>query len=170
VFGNSLDYKAVRKGESAVMTLGPGSPARTPFNTIYFPPGAIKPASDLDYMAWLIHEMTHTWQTQHGISVATKLFWALHGEKAYDYGKEEQLAKDIAAGKHYTEYNTEQQADIARNYYYALKTGKSLAVYLPFITELQAGGKKIDRGAAPASEGPSTGPAPAPPAGAGAEA
>jgi F0F1-type ATP synthase assembly protein I len=163
VFGDSLNYKDVRKGESALMTVGPGSPARTPFNTIYFPPGAIKQASDLSYMAWLIHEMTHCWQTQHGISVVTKLFWALHGKKTYDYGKEEGLRKAATAGKHFTEFNTEQQADIARNYYIALKQKSDLTPYAPFIAELQAGGKKLETGAKPGGS-PAPGPSPAPPA------
>jgi hypothetical protein len=37
-----------------------------------------------ELMPLLIHEMTHAWQTQHGISVVTKTLTALKGGSAYN--------------------------------------------------------------------------------------
>jgi hypothetical protein len=156
VFGNSLDYGKVRVAESSVMTFGFGtSYARTPGNTIYFPVGTLKNAQahesgakDADkaeynrYLHWLIHEMTHTWQTQHGTSTLTKLKTALGGEKAYDYKGEDGLRKAWSEGKHFLDFNTEQQADICANYYGVSEgfMGGDKSVYEPFIREVRRGG------------------------------
>jgi hypothetical protein len=138
VFGDSLNYSAVKIAEAPIMAIGEN--ARTPFDTIYFPPGTSKLSFD-DFMPWLIHELTHSWQYQHGVSVFTKLFWALHGAKAYQYGSEKALVQAAAEGKNFTDFNTEQQGDILRDYYIALKSGKDTSPFDPFIAEVQAGGK-----------------------------
>ncbi len=136
VFGNSIDYDRVRLGESAIMTAGPGQPARTPFETIYFPPGTLaKPVP----MEWLIHELTHVWQTQHGISVATKIWWALHSiaGNPYDYGGEPRLKEAAKQGRHFLDFNTEQQGNICRDYYLAKKAGRDTSAFDPFILEVR---------------------------------
>jgi hypothetical protein len=124
----------VKLGESPIM--GSGAHARTPFNTIYFPPGAQK---DPNFMSWLIHEMTHVWQTQHGVSVVTKVWWALHAIKGnpYDYGGEAGLKDAASKGKKFTDFNTEQQGDICRDYYVAHKSSKDTSAYDPFILQVQ---------------------------------
>jgi hypothetical protein len=134
VFGRSLDLSSIRVAEAPFM--GFPETARTPFNTIYFPPGATQlPTSQ--YMPWLIHELTHCWQTQHGISVATKLFYAIQGEGAYKYGGAEQLRADAAAGKRFTQYNTEQQADILSHYYrIRYIEGGDFSAHLPFVQQV----------------------------------
>lgn len=136
VFGKSLNYGAVKIVEAPIMALG--GYARTPFGTIYFPPGTSKLAFS-DFMPWLIHELTHVWQHQHGVSVFTKLFWALHGAKAYDYGDEPALVKAAAENKHFTDFNTEQQGDILSHYYLKLKAGKDTSAYEPFVAEVKNG-------------------------------
>jgi Domain of unknown function (DUF4157) len=135
VFGDSIDYDRVRLGESAVMTAGPGQPARTPFETIYFPPGTL---ANLP-MPWLIHELTHVWQTQHGVSVVTKIWWALHSitGNPYDYGEEAGLKEKAAQGRHFRDFNTEQQGDICKNYYMAQQAGLDTSAYDPFIQEVK---------------------------------
>jgi hypothetical protein len=162
VFGNSLDYKKVRKAESSVMSVG--GAIRTPYNTIYFPPGFITDASDRYYMRYMIHELTHCWQTQHGTGAVRKLLRALHPgyfDKPADAVKALNEAK--AAGKHFTDFNLEQQGDIAMHYYDTLKDKGDITPYAPFIAELQAGGKKLETGAKPGGS-PAPGPSPAPPA------
>lgn len=141
VFGSSLDYAAVKIAEAPIMAIGEN--ARTPFDTIYFPPGTAKMAF-ADFMPWLIHELTHAWQYQHGVSVVTKLFWALHGAKAYDYGGETGLRAAASAGKHFTDFQTEQQGDILRDYYNKLMAGADTSAYDPFVAEVKAGGRKLD--------------------------
>jgi hypothetical protein len=117
-----------------------GENARTPFDTIYFPPGTAKLGFS-DFMPWLIHELTHAWQYQHGVGVMTKLFWALHGAKAYVYGGEEALVEATRQGKHFKDFNTEQQGDILRDYYNKLKAGQDTSAYEPFVAEVKAGGR-----------------------------
>lgn len=41
------------------------------------------------FLPWLIHELTHSWQYQHGISVSTTLYHAI--ASSYDYGGEDRL-------------------------------------------------------------------------------
>jgi hypothetical protein len=154
VFGDSLNYGQVRVAESTVMTL-PGKYARTPGNTIYLPPGTLKKAAEHEkgtspddkneynwYLHWLIHEMTHTWQTQHGVSMWTKLKTALKGASIYNYDGPDGLKKASAAGKHFVDFNTEQQADICADYYAIREGFKSgdKSIYEPFIQEVRRGG------------------------------
>ena len=143
VFGSSLDYNKVRVAESAVMAVG--GYARTPFNTIYFPPGTQKEHSFADFMPWLIHEMTHTWQTQHGVSVFTKIGTAMGGAKAYNYGGVAGLQNATKEGRHFLSFNTEQQADICCDYYNLKKSNGDTSAYDPFITEVQHGGLPVNR-------------------------
>lgn len=133
VFGNTLDYDKVRLADSPIM--GIGGYARTPFNTAYFPSGTLKGGGP--NMPWLIHELTHIWQTQHGVSVLTKLGTAIRGSSAYEYGGEKALREAASKGKKFTEFNTEQQADILMDYYKALTSGRDVSAYLPLVYEVQ---------------------------------
>jgi hypothetical protein len=143
VFGASLKYDEVRIAESTVM--GFGNIARTPYNTIYLPPGTQKELSFANLMPWLIHEMTHTWQTQHGIGVMRKLMTAL-SKSNYAYGKEKGLTEAWAAGRHFRDFNTEQQGDICEDYYTALTSGGDTKPYEPFIAEVKNGGLPLPTG------------------------
>ena len=134
VFGRNMDWGKVRVAESAIMSIG--GYARTPFDTVYFPPGTLsQPLSQR--MPFMIHELTHVWQTQHGYSVFEKLFWALHGSGAYDYGGEANLRRAHAQGKRFTDFNTEQQGDICKDYYIKRKGGQDVSAYEPFIAEVK---------------------------------
>lgn len=134
VFGNSLNLSPVKLAEAPLMAAG--GYARTPFNTVYFPPGTFQlPFNQL--MPWLIHELTHVWQHQHGVSVLTKVWWALHGASAYPYGGEAALRRDAAAGKHFRDYNTEQQADMMKDFYVAQTAGLDTSAYDPFVAEVR---------------------------------
>ncbi len=148
VFGASLDMSKVRIAESSVMSVG--NFARTPFDTIYFPPGTSRLAF-ADFMPWLIHELAHVWQYQHGISVTEKLWWALHGQTAYDYGGEAGLRAAALQNKRFLDFNTEQQASIAADYYKALIAGRATSAYDPFIAQLKAGGAVRGTTSAPAA-------------------
>jgi len=158
VFGTSLNYGAVRLAESTLMTIG-GDIARTPGNTVYFPPGTLEqleaqektmpPADVGEYrrlMHWLIHETTHTWQTQHGVSMWTKLRTAMRGKghgAVYDYKGPDGLRKALAAGQHFVDFNTEQQADICADYWLAKYDGGDISAYEPFIAEVRNGGMPV---------------------------
>jgi hypothetical protein len=135
VFGPGLNYSAIRVTEDPL--LGAGGIARTIPSGINFPVGASTSSS---YMPWLIHELTHCWQYQHGRSVfatATRaLLCSLH-MSSYDYGHKPGLVAATAAGRGLSSFNTEQQGDIAADYYLDLKAGSSVTEYAPFLTEFR---------------------------------
>jgi len=92
-------------------------------DTCYFPetlrttPDVIG-RGELRSMAWLIHELTHIWQYQHfgWVYLTRALSVQLRsGREGYRYS--------LAPGRRLSDYNMEQQGDIARDYYCALKTG-----------------------------------------------
>jgi hypothetical protein len=149
VFGNSLDWSKVRVAETSVMTIG--GYARTPFNTVYLEPGTSKQPF-ADRMPQIIHELTHVWQTQHGISVVRKTLTAMRGGGAYTIGgrrsegyewyygtPEEQveLVRTRALGQRFTDFNTEQQGDICMHYYYRRTHNMDVAPYEPFINDVK---------------------------------
>jgi Domain of unknown function (DUF4157) len=160
VFGNSLDYDKVRVAEDPIVSVG--GYARTPGNTIYFPRGTTKDKDSPERRGWyypfLIHEMTHTWQTQHGVSTMRKVLTALRGHSAYNYDGPEGLKKAAAQGAHFVDFNTEQQASICGDYARALINGGDTAPYEPFIAEVKHGGlpvekkREIDDGVMPSSK------------------
>jgi hypothetical protein len=130
VFGDSLDYDRIRVSEDPVMSFP--RYARTLPSTVYFPPGGF---SNPSFLPWLIHELTHSWQYQHGVSVSTTLYHAI--ASSYDYGGEQALIDAHDAGQGFTDFNTEQQGDITRDYYRALVGGGDVSAFQPFIDEIQ---------------------------------
>jgi len=131
VFGPGLDYSSIVIREHRV--LGAGGFARTLPRSVNFPPGTFTRG---DFTGWLIHELTHAWQYQHGIGLARTattavLCWARL--RSYAYGGEPGLARRRSLH----DFNTEQQADIARDYYRAVKAGRPTAAYEPFVAELR---------------------------------
>jgi hypothetical protein len=155
VFGNSLDYDKVRVAEDPIMSIG--GYARTPGNTIYFPRGTTKdkdasPERQAWYYPFLIHEMTHTWQTQHGVSTMRKVLTALRGHSAYNYAGPEGLRKAASEGAHFVDFNTEQQASICGDYAKALIKGGDTAPYEPFIAEVKNGGLPVQNKPATAED------------------
>ncbi|MGZ4170219.1 MAG: hypothetical protein ACXVR1_00475 [Solirubrobacteraceae bacterium] len=89
-----------------------------------------------------VHELTHVAQYEH--VGAVDMPQALHGqasEMGYDYGD---LAKAHADGKHYKDFNREQQAQIAEDYYLVTHGrggyyGGTAETLQPFIDEMRAG-------------------------------
>ena len=90
----------------------------------------------------LIHELTHIFQYERVGSVYIgQGLWAQYrlGHKAYDYGGPTGLADGRAARKRYSDYNREQQGQIAQDYCALKLSGRNTTAYDPFIAELQAG-------------------------------
>ncbi|HZW65416.1 MAG TPA: DUF4157 domain-containing protein [Hanamia sp.] len=136
VFGNSLNYDAVSVSDSSKL-MQAGGYARTPGNTVFFPTGTLG-RSDPAYYAFLIHELTHTWQTQHGVSVFTKIRYSL-SQSNYDFGGDAGLQKAIEDGKCFNDFNTEAQASILEKYYEIL-TGQASGdglLYYHFVSQVQ---------------------------------
>jgi len=90
-----------------------------------------------------VHELTHV--VQYEKTGAVYMPQALHGqasEMGYDYGD---LARARTEGKHYKDFNREQQAQIAEDYYVVKTTGTpgryngSEADLQPFVDEMRKG-------------------------------
>jgi len=135
VFGKNLDYDRIVVEEAPIM--GAGGIARTTPWTVNFPPGSF---SGPGFMRWLIHELTHSWQYQHGISLGTTFYYGTAGyfyPPYYDYGGEGGLLAAQAGGRSFRSFNTEQQGSILADYYKRLKAGMSVSAWQPFVTEVQ---------------------------------
>lgn len=137
VFSDGLDTSRVRINEQSrlpniIGRIGAflkGQPAPTAnaitiANTSYFPR---KLKNDLTDMGWLIHELTHQWQYQHdGIGYLFQAAFAstyVYDIKGKNHGKS--LKGYHKQGKKFRDFNREQQGDIVRDYYLALKEPES---------------------------------------------
>ncbi len=163
VFGEGLNYSRVRIQEGVgfpnwIADIGSALQGRrrTWNNAVtlgyasYFPV-AIQTSEDeiaggyVGDMAWLIHELTHQWQySQLGWRYLTESLRVQlqGGVQSYDYrgthkSNEAALQAANAAGRRLRDFNMEQQGDIARDYYLALKTGRATSAWEPFIAELR---------------------------------
>lgn len=136
VFGNNLNLDQIMLAEDPVLTAG--GIARTTPTAINLPPGTSRRSY---FMYLLIHELTHTWQYQHGVSIATTASHAIFS--TYDYGGEAGLRAATAAGRGFTSFNTEQQGDICEDYYRRLKAGQDVSAWQPFINEVKGIAKPV---------------------------
>ena len=137
VFGDALDISALRLAEGG--PLGSFGVARTLPSLVTFPKGVLTtPQHQARYERWLVHELTHAYQYQHGRSVLSLMPTALAGFFAkglYNYGGAEALRD-----KTFTDFNTEQQANIIADYYYlsTYEPHHDLSAYEPHITHVRS--------------------------------
>ncbi len=112
------------------------------FHTINIPDSGGGSSPRLDVV---VHELVHVYQFE--IIGSLYIWQALRAQwsKGYKYGGWRQLAKDRKKGKHFSDYNREQQGQIAQDYYRKV-VAKGLAAenpvyqaYEPFINELRNG-------------------------------
>ncbi|MCI5058179.1 MAG: hypothetical protein MRY83_18855 [Flavobacteriales bacterium] len=77
-------------------------------------------------MAWLIHELTHVWQFENiGIRYIPQALYAQHFTKdKYDYG-----GKSALFNRQLLDFNVEQQAEIAKDYYLSLFAQKPNTIF-----------------------------------------
>jgi len=136
VFGDSINYKKVHIDENSLLALlgakrhkcsGMGI---TSFRTINFNK-KIKAAPGNSHMKWLIHELAHVSQMEH---VGSRyMIEASYARATEGYGY------TLGAKPHFRDYNLEQQASIAADYYISLVSGRSTVAYDPYIAELLSG-------------------------------
>jgi len=136
VFGDSINYKKVHIDENSLLALlgakrhkcsGMGI---TSFRTINFNK-KIKAAPGNSHMKWLIHELAHVSQMEH---VGSRyMIEASYARATEGYGY------TLGAKPHFRDYNREQQASIAADYYISLVSGRSTVAYDPYIAELLSG-------------------------------
>jgi hypothetical protein len=165
IFGNWLDYKAIRIFEGAklpnflddigrllkqmpkreinvknAITLGNNCFFGRKLNT--------DDIKDLDQklnrpqiaeMSWLIHELTHAWQYQ---TLGWKYLWEAWdaqtklGAKVYDYGGEKNLIKRQKRGGKIKDFNLEQQGMIIQQYWERLAKGEDTSAYEAYIRQI----------------------------------
>jgi type VI secretion system secreted protein VgrG len=144
VFGTSLDFDRVwvheevafpnligRIGAALARQKSPENNAVTLGNHVYFPVQLKidhQKIEDLNLqnIGWLIHELTHVWQYQNtGIQYLVKAVRGhiRMGSKVYDYGGKKGLEEAVDRGKRFAQFNPEQQGDIVRSIYVAMKKG-----------------------------------------------
>jgi hypothetical protein len=132
VFWGSLRTDTIEIEESRIWTLG--GYARTTPDHVRFPPGSF---GEPGFVPWLIHELTHVWQYQHGAPLGNVIVSAFRGN--YDYGGEEALKNRRAEGDSFGDFGFEQQGDILQDYYERLVRGGDVSAYEPYLGEVRAG-------------------------------
>jgi len=136
VFGDALDTTPLRLAEGGL--LGSFGVARTLPTLVTFPRGTLTtPQHQARYERWLVHELTHAYQYQHGHNILSLIPTALAGfftKSIYDYGGPTALQT-----KPFTAFNTEQQANIIADYYYlsTYEPHQDLSPYEPHITHIR---------------------------------
>lgn len=139
IFAHSLDCKKIKIREGSFLaklgarSIGKKHLAFVLFRTINFSRKIDQ--ENADDMAWLIHELTHVIQFEYiGIQYIVE---ALRAQKieGYDYQGEQGLRSIRSI----CELNLEQQADVARDFYKRIISGKNVDLYWPFIEDLRKG-------------------------------
>ncbi|MEM1328751.1 MAG: hypothetical protein AAGI23_22535 [Bacteroidota bacterium] len=139
VYGDSIDLDKVRIDEGA--KFGPKQ-----YNLCYVSFNIINSWGKMSDEL-LIHELIHIWQYQHfGAAYIPRALWAQRTQEGYDYGGLEALLSAKASGKHFWDFNYEQQGDIIQDYF-RLSQGKNacwgngapddLAIYEYFAEEMR---------------------------------
>ena len=124
VFGDSLDTNEIQL-KTAWWVLK--NYAVSPNGHIYFHPADwIKDFSDVGIakQSWLIHELTHVWQLQHGLKVVRGALI----NRRYSYV--------MQAGKPFLNYGIEQQARMVQDYFIHRHLGQDCQAFeacIPFL-------------------------------------
>ena len=122
VFKSQIDYEQVKIHQGTYLRFGlqKAQIAMAPNGHIYFPNASYLPDfsnGTISQQAWFIHEITHVWQYQQGISVILRGLWlALLGgylgkRRAYVYYLPKNLDRKLA------DFNIEQQACIMADFF-----------------------------------------------------
>jgi hypothetical protein len=159
VFGDHLDYERVRIHEcnpwpDRVNRIGlwlkrlPDTGAHNAITLgnhcifpVRLPVELVQPEQVEHYkICWLIHELTHAWQYQtlgwRYLILALKSQFKLKAG-AYHYGGEKGLMQSFLEGKKLSDFNLEQQGDIAKDFYKQLSNKKPVKAWEPYIKEIQ---------------------------------
>ena len=108
IFGDAIDYPRVRVHCGKYVFFQPSNTAMAPNGEIYFPEPVYKAdfATNIDDRTWIIHELTHVWQHQHGVNLILRAPFS----RKYTYGALEPASKFAA-------FNIEQQATCTADCY-----------------------------------------------------
>jgi hypothetical protein len=125
IFGDAIDYSKVRLIKGKWWPFQPRNAAMAPIGNIYFHPHAGGWSEDfskdaLSRQGFFIHEMTHVWQAQRCGPLYLPLM--RHPFCRYSYA--------LKPGKPFHRYGLEQQAEIVRHYFLALR-GAAMPIVPP---------------------------------------
>ena len=155
VFKSSLSYWKVRVDEYSLISAigaafsGGGGMGVTTFHTVNFNQKIAATPGSSD-MHWLTHELTHVSQYEHVGSQYLEKLPCASDRRLQLRGAGSRVApvyerQPQPGGKHFRQFNREQQADIAADYYYSLYNVPLPAFtptptdYEPVVDELRAG-------------------------------
>ncbi|MCL4261800.1 MAG: DUF4157 domain-containing protein [Anaerolineae bacterium] len=116
-----------------------GNLAFTAWHTIFLPQ---TPARSRQNTALLVHEMTHVYQyEQVGTRYMTEAIYMLITTRrnCYQYGGSAGLARAHTQQIALADFNREQQAQIAQDYFCLHIAGEDVTPYLPYMDGLQHG-------------------------------
>lgn len=146
VLGTSaIHYGLVRVAEGRLLRVifrFNKSRAFTTFHTINLPTSGGHSRSNLDIV---VHELIHVSQFEHVGSIYIWQSLRAQRKTGYRYGGWQQLKEDRRKGKHFRDYNREQQGKIGQDYYSKVVAKGLLPedpirqAYEPFIEELRNG-------------------------------
>jgi hypothetical protein len=156
--GLNLDRARIREETSIgnwVGTIGawlrgrqpPTGNAITVGNTSYFPGTLVTPNTNdpmwLTHMGWLMHELTHQWQYQrYGfIYLFQAMFAPTYVYEAAGQRPSAAIKELSEKGKKFSDFNREQQGDIVRDYYFALKQNEDVSGWDTYLIELRTPAK-----------------------------
>lgn len=145
---SAISYSAVRVADGGILGLIFRFNRRRSFVTFHTVnmPDSGAGARSSSRLAIVVHELTHVYQFE---VVGSIYMWqALQAQRSaegYNYGGWRQLVKDWERGKHFRNYNREQQGMISQHFYDKV-VAKGLPAehpmyraYEPFIDELRNG-------------------------------
>jgi hypothetical protein len=143
---DAVRYSSVRVAEGRLLRLIfklNKNRALTIFRTINLPATGHHSRGNLDL---IVHEMVHVYQFE---GIGSIYIWqalaAQRSKEGYRYGGWEKLAEDRQNGWRFSNYNREQQGQIAQDYYDDVLTpnlppdSPTRLAFQPFIDDLQAG-------------------------------
>ncbi|MFQ5398138.1 MAG: DUF4157 domain-containing protein [Anaerolineae bacterium] len=138
----ALRFSEVRVAEGGLLALVfrlNGNLAFATWHTIYLPQSGRHTRRNLPIM---VHELTHVYQYERvGSRYLGEAVYMLMKTKrdCYDYGSAAGLRTAHEAGKHFCDFNREQQAMIVQDYFTLKQHGADVTAYEPFMSQLRAG-------------------------------
>ena len=132
-------YQDIRVAQAGVLKwvfAHNGQRAFATFHTLNLPEQGRHQRENIDIV---VHEIIHVYQYERaGSRYFAEALLGQHGA-GYDYGGPEGLRAAVSQGRGLRSFNREQQAQIAQDYYAAIRTRSDLTAYEPFIQQLREG-------------------------------
>lgn len=142
-----MRYKEIRVAEGGLLESifrRNGSLAFSTWHTVHFPrhEGGRRHPHTRSNLPIVVHELTHVYQYHRvGSRYLGEAIYQLIKTKrnCYDYGSIRGLEQAAAAGKQFSGFNREQQAQIVQDYFTLMQKDADVKAYEPFIRQLRDG-------------------------------